>query len=95
MKSYRIRFSADNINLYGEFFIPDLPRKKHPAVCLCHGIPAVVYNPDERGWAILAEKFCDAGFVSMIFNFRGTGLSEGNFDMLGWAHDLTAALNEL
>jgi uncharacterized protein len=95
MKTYRVRFKADNINLYGEFFIPDMPRKPLPAVCMCHGIPAAVYNPDERGWAVLAERFCEAGFISMIFNFRGSGLSEGNFDMPGWTHDLTAALDEL
>jgi alpha-beta hydrolase superfamily lysophospholipase len=62
---------------------------------MCHGIPAAVYNPDERGWAILAERFCEAGFVSMIFNFRGSGLSEGNFDMQGWTRDLKAAIDEL
>jgi dipeptidyl aminopeptidase/acylaminoacyl peptidase len=95
MKTYRIRFSADKITLYGEFFLPEMADKKLPAVCLCHGIPAVVYNPDERGWAVLAERFCEAGFISMIFNFRGTGLSEGNFDMVGWADDLNAALDEL
>jgi dipeptidyl aminopeptidase/acylaminoacyl peptidase len=95
MRTYRIRFSADNINLYGEFFLPDVLKKQSPAVCLCHGIPAVVYNPDERGWATVAERFCEAGFVSMIFNFRGSGLSEGNFDMMGWTRDLTAAIDRL
>lgn len=95
MNNYRLRFSVDNINLYGDIFLPGKPEKLKPAVCLCHGIPAVVYNPDERGWATLAERFCEAGFISMIFNFRGSGISEGNFDMMGWTRDLQAALDEL
>lgn len=36
-----------------------------------------------------------AGFTTLIFNFRGTGLSEGNFDMLGWTRDLHAAVDWL
>jgi pimeloyl-ACP methyl ester carboxylesterase len=30
-----------------------------------------------------------------IFNFRGTGNSEGNLDMLGWTRDLTAVIDHL
>jgi fermentation-respiration switch protein FrsA (DUF1100 family) len=31
----------------------------------------------------------------LIFNFRGTGGSGGNFDILGWTHDLGAAIDYL
>jgi len=31
----------------------------------------------------------------LIFNFRGTGASGGNFDLLGWSRDLKAAVNYL
>lgn len=44
---------------------------------------------------MLAERFRAIGFVTMIFNFRGTGLSQGNLDMLGWTHDLKAAVDFL
>ena len=44
---------------------------------------------------MLAERFCSQGFVVLIFNFRGTGESEGNFDILGWTRDLEAAIDYL
>jgi len=95
MKTQKIVFKSDGLNIYGEVFFPEGKKGKIPAVCLCHGIPAERYNPKDRGWAITAEQFCTAGFISMVFNFRGSGLSEGNFDMLGWANDLQAALEKL
>jgi hypothetical protein len=33
--------------------------------------------------------------LTLIFNFRGTGDSGGNFDILGWTRDLEAALDFL
>ncbi len=41
----------------------------------------------------MAERFCRQGFEVLIFNFRGAGLSEGNFDILGWTRDLEGALD--
>ena len=95
MEVKKIVINSDGFKLYGEIYIPEVKKKPLPVVCLCHGIPAATYNPEERGWAIMAERFCNAGFVSLIFNSRGAGLSEGNFDMLDWANDLTAALEVL
>ena len=43
----------------------------------------------------MAERFCLEGFEVLIFNFRGAGLSEGSFDILGWARDLEGALEYL
>ena len=86
-------FKSDNLNLYGEIYFPETVDQSRPVLCLCHGIPAVTYNPEERGYAILAEKFCTSGFVTFIFNFRGAGPSQGNLDLLGWTHDLQAAID--
>ena len=44
---------------------------------------------------MLAQRFCDAGFLTLIFNFRGTGDSGGNFDIIGWTRDLEAVLDYL
>ena len=88
----KIAFKSDNLNILGEIYLPQKQPQTLPAVILCHGIPASIYNPQDRSWAITAEEFCNAGFVSMVFNFRGSGLSEGNFDMLGWAEDLKSAI---
>ncbi len=68
----------------------------HPALCICHGVPAKrTPDPTDRGYPLLAEKFCGHGFVVLIFNFRGSGDSEGNFDILGWTRDLGAAIDHL
>ena len=95
MKINSVSFEADTLRLAGEVYLPEIASQPLPAICLCHGIPAVPYNPSDRGYTALAERFCDAGFVTMIFNFRGTGESQGNLDMLGWAQDLNAAIGFL
>ena len=89
-----IRLKSDGLELRGELRIPSRD-KIHPALCICHGIPAAPPDPTDRGYALLAERFCQAGFVTLIFNFRGTGKSQGNLDLLGWTGDLEAALNLL
>jgi dipeptidyl aminopeptidase/acylaminoacyl peptidase len=87
-----IRLKADGLELIGELHIPSRD-KVHPALCICHGIPAVPRDPTDRGYTILAQRFCHAGFITLIFNFRGTGGSEGNLDIVGWSRDLQAALD--
>ncbi len=93
MKRENIFLKADNIELSAEVFFPDTSVQPYPALCLCHGIPATIYNPAEHGYPALAEKFCAAGFMTLIFNFRGTGRSQGNIDLLGWSYDLKAAID--
>ena len=44
---------------------------------------------------MLAERICREGFAVFIFNFRGTGASGGNLDILGWTGDLKAAIDYL
>jgi dipeptidyl aminopeptidase/acylaminoacyl peptidase len=89
-----IHLKADGLELAGELHIPSRD-KVHPALCICHGIPAVPPDPTDRGYTLLAQRFCLAGFITLIFNFRGTGRSEGNLDILGWSRDLQAALDFL
>jgi len=89
-----IRLQADELELGGELHIPS-GGKVHPALCICHGIPAAPPDPTDKGYTLLARRFCYAGFVTLIFNFRGTGKSQGNLDILGWSRDLRAALDFL
>ena len=89
-----IRLKADGLELAGELHVPSRARD-HPALCICHGIPAAPPDPTDRGYTLLAQRFCHAGFISLIFNFRGAGRSEGNLDILGWSRDLQAALDFL
>lgn len=95
MKIEPIFWKSDGLTIRGEIYHPsDLPGP-FPALILCHGIPAKVKGPDDRGYPLLAERFCREGFLVLIFNFRGAGLSEGDFDILGWARDLEKGLNTL
>jgi dipeptidyl aminopeptidase/acylaminoacyl peptidase len=94
MEIKEIRLKADGLELAGELHIPSRD-KVHPALCICHGIPAVPHDPNDKGYTLLAQYFCHAGFITLIFNFRGTGKSQGNFDILGWSRDLQAALDFL
>jgi dipeptidyl aminopeptidase/acylaminoacyl peptidase len=96
MRDSAVILSADDIMLAGEVFLPDDCSGSYPAVCLCHGIPAVPYNPREKGgYPELAAGFCRAGFAALVFNFRGCGPSQGNIDMPGWTRDLKAAIDFL
>ena len=85
---------VDKLHIPGELYLPENSRPPHPALCLCHGIPSGQPNPgDDPGYPGLAERFCAAGFVTAIFNFRGAHGTEGNLDMLGWVHDLSAVID--
>jgi fermentation-respiration switch protein FrsA (DUF1100 family) len=95
MNKEKLSIEVDNLKLMGEFYTPDDMPSPYPAVCFCHGIPATQYNPAEGGYPVLAERFCKEGFATMVFNFRGTGLSEGNLDLPSWSHDLRAVIDYL
>jgi len=88
---YSIEILSDGLRLAAEVRVPLChdSRSSFPAVCICHGIPAVPFNPTERGYSELADRVVSEGFVVLTFNFRGAGLSEGDFDMRGWVRDLS------
>jgi len=90
----QVTLEANGIVLRGELYLP-AAGPPHPAVCLCHGIPAEAHDPADRGYRDLAEKVVTAGMAAFIFNFRGCGLSGGNFDMSGWREDLKAVVSYL
>lgn len=90
----RIALDAEGITICGELYLP-CRQAPHPTVCVCHGIPSRAPDPADRGYPALAERLCREGFAVMIFNFRGTGESGGNFDLLGWPRDLKAVIDYL
>jgi len=89
-----VTLDVADITISGQLYLPD-EEGRHPAVCICHGIPARVPEPDNNGYPLLAERICREGFAVLIFNFRGTGASGGNLDILGWTRDLKAAIDYL
>jgi len=95
MNVEKVSWVSDGLKIRGEVYSPADRRRRYPALVICHGIPAKVKAPDDRGYPLLAERFRQEGFFVLIFNFRGAGLSQGNFDILGWARDLDRGLNYL
>ena len=91
------RFSiiVDGVKLVGDIYYPPSVQHPNPVLCICHGIPAAVSDPNDRGYPLLAESFAEAGFITCIFNFRGCGESEGNLDLLDWTRDLDAIMTYL
>jgi fermentation-respiration switch protein FrsA (DUF1100 family) len=93
-----ITFEVDGLRIVGQLYLPG-EQAVPLTVCICHGIPgdppAANTKIRDRGYAELAENICGEGFAVLIFNFRGTGGSQGNFDILGWTYDLSAAIDYL
>jgi dipeptidyl aminopeptidase/acylaminoacyl peptidase len=95
MRREPFTLDVDGIPIVGELFSPGAPESV-PALCICHGIPSGrPADPGDGGYPHLAARFCSAGFATVIFNFRGTGSSGGNFDMIGWTLDLQAVVGFL
>jgi dipeptidyl aminopeptidase/acylaminoacyl peptidase len=92
MTSNRIALEVDGLTIVGEIFYPPQVQGLRPALCLCHGIPATKPVVPDSGYAELAQRFALEGFVTCAFNFRGTGESGGNLDLLGWTRDLDAII---
>ena len=88
-----VALEVDSLTISGQLYLPgEDARIPYPAICVCHGIPTRIPEPGDGGYPLLAEKLCREGFAVFIFNFRGTGASGGNFDILGWTRDLKAAI---
>lgn len=85
---------VEGLRLKGFTYLPDASKVPHPILCICHGLPrAKRHDQGDRGYSALAEFFAASGYATVIFNFRGAGESEGNFDILGWTRDLSAILD--
>lgn len=90
-----IRIAVDNLTIAGQLYLPENIDSPYPAVILCHGIPSGIADPTDGGYPLLAATISGEGFAVLTFSFRGTGISEGNFDIKGWTRDLEAAINYL
>jgi len=95
MSARAVAIKVDGVDILGQFYLPG-DRSQYPTVCVCHGIPSgTPFDPNDRGYPELAERICHEGFAVLIFNFRGTGASGGNLDLLGWTRDLKAIIDYL
>ncbi len=96
MVSKNVTLKVEGLKLVGQLYSPgEGDQTSYPTVCVCHGIPSKSPGPGDRGYPLLAERLCHQGFTVFIFNFRGTGASDGNLDILGWTRDLEAVIDYL
>ncbi len=94
MLSKIVTLEVEDLKVAGRLYLP-AGKPPHPTVCVCHGIPAKDSDPSDKGYPLLAEGICREGLAVLFFNFRGTGDSGGNFDILGWTRDLKAVIDYL
>jgi alpha/beta superfamily hydrolase len=93
MKMKEIQFHSGNLLLRGELYMPD--RLPSPAILVCHAMHRQGFRwlPVYR---IFARQAAERGFACLLFDFRGCGSSEGEFDYgLGEQHDAKAAFEFL
>ena len=70
------------------FYPPEKHKQNRGIIILCHGIPGGKKDPEDPGYAQLAQVLGEEGLQAVTFNFRGAGESTGDFDLRGWAEDL-------
>ena len=75
LQSFSITGTAGHIE--GLVHIPKLEPKGMAIVC--HPLPTMGGNMDNKVAVTLAKTFVDLGCVTLRFNFRGVGASEGEF----------------
>jgi alpha/beta superfamily hydrolase len=95
MKQQAITFPCGQITLHGYCFIPD-KGDAFPGVIICH--PHSLYGGSMSNTVVveLASMLADRDIVSMIFNFRGVGKSQGEFGGgITEQEDVVAAINWL
>ena len=67
-------FKSEGLNCKGWLYLPQGEKgQKKPAIVMAHGFSAV----KEMYLSNFAEKFADAGFVVLVFDYRYTGEGEG------------------
>jgi dienelactone hydrolase len=69
-----IMFTSKGLHCRGWLFVPEgLQGRKAPTIVMGHGFTGV----KEMGLANFAERFAAAGFVTLVFDYRYFGESEG------------------
>jgi len=81
-----IEFTSKGSRCRGWLYVPDTMDKgqKAPAIAMAHGFAGV----KEMGLVSFAERFTAAGFVTLVFDYRCWGESEGEPRNQIFAHDM-------
>ena len=89
----RVKFHCDELSLEG---ILDVPGGigPFPAVIVCHPHPLYGGSMDNNVVDSICEALAQASLISLKFNFRGVGRSEGEFSQgIGEQEDVAAAIS--
>ena len=72
-----IEFPSKGLNCRGWLYVPDtsVAKQPGPAIVMAHGFSAVKEMFQLSGYA---ERFEEAGFITLVFDFRFLGASDGN-----------------
>jgi cephalosporin-C deacetylase-like acetyl esterase len=82
VEQFDVEFGVEgNVKLRGWLFVPDGPGPR-PAITMAHGYAGI----REHGLDRFARVFADAGFVVLVHDHRGFGVSDGQprFDIDPW-----------
>lgn len=91
-------FVSNGLNLACHLGRPPGEPSDGPGVILCHGFPIASLDAERSGGTFpqLMDRVASSlGCVTMTFNFRGCGQSEGDFSLQGWVDDLRHAISHL
>ncbi len=94
MQGERFEVKSDGLRIRGRRFKP-AGEAHAPAVLILHGIPRSKPTAGDPGYLPFAQELAEMGFLSLFFNFRGAGESEGDFSIKGWSEDLKAVIDDL
>ncbi len=93
MEATRVTFNSGSLSLEGMLAIPEGPGP-FPAVVVCHPHPLYGGNMDNNIVDGLCKALGQLPLISLRFNFRGVGRSEGQFGQgVGEKQDIGAAIS--
>lgn len=92
------RFPSGDLMLAGHLAVPADGTHGNPGVVICHGFPTRGREAPRSAQSFpeLAERIAsELGWVALTMNFRGCGISEGDFSLKGWLDDVSAGVDHL
>lgn len=89
----KVSFTVDGLKLAGTIFFPPKPAEKNPAILFVHGWTSA----QERSFQY-AKALAEIGYICMVFDMRGHGVSVGDiatFTPKDFLHDVLVAYDYL
>lgn len=77
MKKIKVEFNNEGQKIVGMMYKPDGRRGR--AVIMCHGFTGRKGKSRDERFINASEALCKNGFAVLMFDFRGSGKSEGDF----------------